>query len=112
MIIVKWENATTFNKGRESPEGLLLCHDLEQAAYDEVEALNVANLDVTVGVGRTDALNCFEHLTTELFFKSVLANISLFIVSKEVLISKGAWHINFDLMPVKRWKFVIKILEQ
>ena len=55
LEVVDWHQV--LYDARERPERLFLCHDLEEASNDEVEALAVPDVYVAECIRRADALN-------------------------------------------------------
>lgn len=100
LEVVYWHQI--FDDAGEDPEGLFLGHDLQEPAYDEVEALTVADVNVAIRVRSANPLDCFKDLLTKLLLQGVLAFVPFFIVLKEGFVREGPGHVHLDLMSVCR----------
>ena len=98
-----------FDHASERPERLFLRQDVQQASNDEVEALAVSNVDVAVGIGRAHTLNRVQHFLPELLLESIVSLISLLVVAEESFVWESSRHVYFDLMPIRRRIFRIKL---
>jgi len=83
---------------------------LEEAANDEVEALAVANVHVSIAVRCAHTLDGLEHFLAELLFKGVFPLVLVFVVAEEGLVGKRPRHIHLDLVSIHRWILPIVIL--
>ena len=98
LEVVDWHEV--LNDTTEGPEGLLLGHHLQEAPNDKVEALTVADMGVTVGIGRADTLNSIKNLLSKLLLQCILSFILLFVVLEKGLVRKRPRHVNFNLVSV------------
>jgi len=94
------------------PKSFFFCHYLEETPDYEVEALTIANVDISVSICCTNSLNSVQDVLPQLFLQGVFPLVFLFIVFKECFVGESPRHIDCDLMSVCSWVTSVQVLDQ